>query len=263
MKSLFTHLPVISVYESKFNVPKTRTWIQDRFHVAVLICLLYVTSIYVGRSWMANRKPYSLRRLLLAWNTGLAAFSILGAIVLVPPLVHNVYYHGFIHSYCRSTYFNDPHLALWTILFVFSKLIELGDTAFVVLRKSPLQFLHWYHHITVLLYCWYGTGVGSALGHWFGAMNVIVHSIMYSYYAVKVVGIRVPSGIAKIITTLQISQMFVGLTLILITLKISQDGVQCDVSHNAAYIGLAMYTSYFILFLNFFYHRYCSKTKTQ
>jgi hypothetical protein len=25
-----------------------------------------------------------------------------------------------------------------------SKLIELGDTAFIVLRKQPLRFLHWY-----------------------------------------------------------------------------------------------------------------------
>ena len=259
MRSIFSHLPIISAWESKFDVPRSQIWLQSKLHVAVLICVLYMTSIYVGRRWIANRKPYSLRRLLLAWNTGLAAFSILAAIVLVPPLAHNVYYHGFIHSCCRSNYFSDPQLALWTVLFVFSKPVELGDTAFVVLRKSPLQFLHWYHHITVLLYCWYGAGTDSPAGHWFGAMNVIVHSIMYSYYAVKAAGIRLSSTIAKIITTLQISQMFIGLVVTLTALTAPYE----IASYKVLYFGLVIYASYFLLFINFFYHRYCNKIKTQ
>jgi hypothetical protein len=31
----------------------------------------------------------------------------------------------------------------WTLAFVLSKLPELGDTAWIVLRKRPLIFLHW------------------------------------------------------------------------------------------------------------------------
>lgn len=45
--------------------------------------------------------------------------------------------------------------AFWTTMFSFSKAIELVDTAFVVLRKRPLIFLHYYHHATVLVYVWY------------------------------------------------------------------------------------------------------------
>ena len=33
--------------------------------------------------------------------------------------------------------------ALWTWLFIASKIPELGDTAFIVLRKQKLIFLHW------------------------------------------------------------------------------------------------------------------------
>lgn len=37
---------------------------------------------------------------------------------------------------------------------------EFGDTVFIVLRKRPLLFLHWYHHVTVLVYTWHAYKVG-------------------------------------------------------------------------------------------------------
>lgn len=33
--------------------------------------------------------------------------------------------------------------AFWGWLMALSKMAELGDTAFIVLRKQPLIFLHW------------------------------------------------------------------------------------------------------------------------
>ena len=33
--------------------------------------------------------------------------------------------------------------------FAISKLVEYGDTVFLVLRKRPVTFLHWFHHTTV------------------------------------------------------------------------------------------------------------------
>ena len=79
----------------------------------------------------------------------------------------------------------DHVTALWTWLFVLSKLPELVDTVFIVLRKQKLIFLHWYHHITVLIYCWYSFSQYTAPARWFVVMNFIVHSIMYTYYAFK------------------------------------------------------------------------------
>ena len=71
----------------------------------------------------------------------------------------------------------------------------------------------------------------------------------------------ISNSIAKIITVLQISQMFIGLVITLIVLKELLAGVPCEVTYGILYFRLVMYGSYFILFINFFYHRYCNKTK--
>jgi len=64
--------------------------------------------------------------------------------------------------------------------------VELGDTVFIVLRKQPLIFLHYYHHVTVLCYIWLTADAINSTCVWFGVMNYGIHSLMYSYYALKV-----------------------------------------------------------------------------
>jgi len=49
-------------------------------------------------------------------------------------------FRTFSHSYIEQ----DRVCGFWTWLFVLSKLPELGDTIFIVLRKQPLIFLHWW-----------------------------------------------------------------------------------------------------------------------
>ena len=61
-------------------------------------------------------------------------------------------HYGFKKSVCITDTKYDPHINLWCVFFIFSKIIELGYTAFIVLCKSShLDFLHWYHHMTILL----------------------------------------------------------------------------------------------------------------
>ena len=46
-------------------------------------------------------------------------------------------------------------------------------------------FLFRYHHMTVLIYSWYSFSEYSAQARWFIVMNYLVHSVMYTYYALK------------------------------------------------------------------------------
>ena len=43
-----------------------------------------------------------------------------------------------------------------------------------------------YHHITVLIYTWFTYEVYEPPLRWFMTMNLFVHALMYSYYALKV-----------------------------------------------------------------------------
>ena len=45
----------------------------------------------------------------------------------------------------------EKDIGFWVMLFAVSKLFELIDTLFIILRKKPLIFLHW---------CALGWGVG-------------------------------------------------------------------------------------------------------
>jgi len=106
---------------------------------------------------------------------------------------------------------------------------ELLDTAFIVLRKKPLIFLHWYHHVTVLLYCWHCYATRSSAGLWFTAMNFGVHALMYYYYFLT--ALRVHPWWAPVVTALQISQMFVGVAVCAAVYYYQAvEGRPCDVS---------------------------------
>lgn len=67
------------------------------------------------------------------------------------------------------------------ILFVKSKFAELIGTLFLVLRKRPVLFPHWFHHASVLLIAIGPIMINGPSGIIMISMNFFVHSIMYSY----------------------------------------------------------------------------------
>lgn len=146
---------------------------------------------------------------------------------------------------------------LWVMLFIYSKPVELFDTAFIVLRKKNLILLHWYHHITVMLYAWYSYKLKNAAGLWFIAMNYSVHAVMYCYYAL--VAAKQKPKWDFIVTAMQISQMVVGVMVCVMVpyyAHFHEHGCRgmTDFSYAA---GVIMYASYLILFVMLAVRRYC------
>lgn len=237
---------------------------HDYWWMSFVFSGLYLLLIYIGTAIMKDRKPFDLRRALCMWSTGLAVFSGYACIKIFPLLWNLIRLGGFEYSVCDTTYLvGSTSMGIWAFLFPFSKLPELFDTLFIVLRKTKLSFLHYYHHFSVFIYCWYSYAFPISTGVWFGTVNFFVHSVMYSYYAIKASGRYPPRWVAKAITTLQLSQMFFGIFLNYTAFSAFLRGKVCAMDWFTIAISIFFYVTYAILFANFYYWTYIKKKVTK
>ena len=250
-----------ALFESQEYVNALTQWMNSFWMNSMYIAVAYVLLTFVGVWAMRSRDRYELRAPLIVWNTILALFSILGAVRVWPEFVYSLSNKGVVYSVCNGNYaYSVP--GFWAFMFIMSKLPELIDTMFIVLRKQKLIFLHWYHHATVLVYCWYSYKDHTASGRWFMAMNYFVHALMYSYYACKAMRLRVPLFVSQLITTSQIVQMVAGcyVNWIAYRTKTYEPSVECSISFDNIKYSTLMYFSYFVLFFHFFLNAYIFST---
>ncbi|KIH45730.1 GNS1/SUR4 family protein, partial [Ancylostoma duodenale] len=64
----------------------------------------------------------------------------------------------------------------------------------------------------------------TAAGRWFIWMNYFVHSIMYTYYAIVSIGIRLPKRLSMTVTALQTTQMLIGVMISVYVLYLKLNG---------------------------------------
>ncbi|XP_032358141.1 elongation of very long chain fatty acids protein 6 [Etheostoma spectabile] len=242
-------------FERIFDERRALEWMQENWSKAFMFCGLYAVLVFGGQHFMRERPKLNLRRPLVLWSLSLAIFSIIGALRTGLYMLHVLTAHGFRQSVCDISFYSAPVSKFWAYAFVLSKAPELGDTVFIILRKQRLIFLHWYHHITVLLYSWYSYKDQVAGGGWFMTMNYVVHSLMYTYYAARAAGLRVPRPCAMVITATQILQMVMGLAVLGLVYHWMHD-VHCPSNVDNVAWGFLMYLSYLVLFALFFYDTY-------
>ncbi|XP_023222626.1 putative fatty acid elongation protein 3 [Centruroides sculpturatus] len=228
-------------------------WTQSLLPYAVPMSLAYIIIIFSLKNYMKSRPPFQLRRPLVFWNILLAAFSICGTLRLLPGLLISIREFGFMFSVCNLSFALKHHpLPFWMSLFAWSKLIEFGDTLFIVLRKQKLIFLHWYHHALTLIFVWYCNSNEASTTYWCMTMNMFVHSFMYTYYAMKAMKINVPVYIAMTITIMQIAQMFMAFFLSLLATYTYYSGKYCEQTDMTLLISNCLLMSYVWLFCRFF-----------
>jgi len=248
-------------WEKHYDPKTVLSWMQNNPIVPVIALIAYALLIVCGRNAMKDRDAWKWRRVLALWNLSLSLFSLIGAIRTVPQLLHNLYTLSLRDNLCRDpeeTY-GTGSSGLWVQLFVLSKFPELLDTFFIVIHKKPLIFLHWYHHITVLAYCWHSYVTTSPSGLTFIAMNYSVHAIMYGYYFLMAMKMKPKWFNAMIVTSAQISQMFVGIIVTLCAFyyyKKEESEGTCKIEAENNIAAFIMYGSYLLLFAQFFIRRY-------
>jgi len=224
----------------------------------VSVYLYFVLSL--GPRLMARHEAFKLNKLLLVYNVGMAAANLW--LFVQGLLVSN---YGLDTLGCGKfggDIRQSPRRGIYLgYLFFLTKLVELLDTVFFVLRKKHAQvtFLHVFHHSVVPLFCWIGIKLapGGPNG-FFPLVNSFIHVIMYSYYALTTFGQRIQPYLwwKKYLTTLQMIQ-FVLVMLNAFKTFMSQD---CKFPILFAYLQATVAIAFFILFA-FFYHDAYHKNK--
>eukprot|EP01035_Chromulina_nebulosa_P002308 gene2308-3115_t len=163
--------------EMDFHPQEAVTFTANHWHIPISFLILYVLFIHYGSKIMAHQKSFDLRIPLACWNAFLCLFSFYGVCRTVPYLLATLIESSFESSICNTPYetWGSGPTGFSVMVFAYSKIPELLDTVFIVLRKQSLIFLHWYHHVTVLLFCWSAYSTLAGTGLYFVAMNYSVH----------------------------------------------------------------------------------------
>uniref|UniRef100_A0A914UXE6 Elongation of very long chain fatty acids protein n=1 Tax=Plectus sambesii TaxID=2011161 RepID=A0A914UXE6_9BILA len=245
-------------FSSTFDYGAAKQWTHATEMFVVKLAAFYVVTIFSIKYFMRDRKPFDLQLPLNAWNAFLALFSVLGTLLLTPTFFGEIFNKGLTDSYCKiNRSYTDNRAGYWTFLWVVSKIPELVDTIFIVLRKKPLMFMHWFHHVLTGYFAFISYSADNAYMIWIVYLNYTVHAFMYSYYFLRSLRIRVPPQVARMITASQIVQFLIThvvmIHLAYITLV---QGRQCDVTLKSYLVGAFMELAYLFLFSRFYYISY-------
>jgi len=244
-----------------FDYFPIKYYLETHIFLPVLAVVLYAAFLYYGTRFFSKRKPLNIRRTMAVWNLFLAVYSMLSVLHAIPgvPVIAKSSIRDILCENPESHYGGSAEL--WTILFVLSKFAELFDTFFIVVHKKPLIFLHWYHHISVLLFCWVAFQEKTPSSMFFGPINACVHSIMYFYYFLMAIKKKPKWFNAIWLTVGQIVQMVVGTTMSVLSMYFYMTDESCSLKKGSLISSIFLYGSYLYLFSSFFYDRYFKGNK--
>ncbi|KAF2396453.1 hypothetical protein EJ06DRAFT_240617 [Trichodelitschia bisporula] len=103
-------------------------------------------------------------------------------------------------------------LAFWGWWFYLSKFYEVLDTFIILAKGKRSSTLQTYHHTGAMACMWAGIRYMSPPIWMFCFLNSGIHAMMYTYYTLSALRIKVPQRIKRTLTTMQISQFLIGMT---------------------------------------------------
>ncbi|KAF1991197.1 GNS1/SUR4 membrane protein [Aulographum hederae CBS 113979] len=238
--------------------------------VTVTMLVSYYIIIFGGREVMRKREAlqlsflFKVHNLLLTFISG----SLLGLFVeqLLPMVVNK----GVFYGICDVEGGWTDELVILYYLNYLTKYLELIDTCFLFLKKKPLNsaFLHTYHHGATALLC-YTQLIGHTPVSWVViTLNLMVHVVMYWYYFQAARGIRI--WWKQYITVMQIIQFVVDLGFVYFASWTYFTSTyfpwlpnmgKCAGEEFAAIAGIAILSSYLLLFISFYLATYKKPVK--
>ncbi|KAL9104924.1 MAG: hypothetical protein Q9163_000169 [Psora crenata] len=101
-------------------------------------------------------------------------------------------------------------LAFYGWLFYLSKFYEVVDTMIILVKGKKSSLLQTYHHAGAMFAMWSGIRFMSPPIWMFTFINSGLHTLMYTYYALCALTMRVPPVLKRMLTFLQIAQIIFG-----------------------------------------------------
>ena len=204
--------------------------------------VLYLPVVF-GLSYYINSLPSSTKKYLdltlepynSTWDLTLSIFSLFGAYNCINLLIT----YGYNCSFLENTF--------WLDVFCYSKVLELLDTIFIVLRSKKLVLLQYYHHLATLIICWLGMKVYPKEVVSIASMNYSIHFLMYGYYFIYSQGYKSIRKYGFLITILQFLQMVISIYLLSTDEIIPCKESDMDLTY-PYYYSVFMYLSYVFLF---------------
>jgi len=248
----------MDIFTAEYDFARSKQWLRDHESFLLTCVSIYVVTIFSIKWVMANRKPFDLQTPLIVWNALLAVFSIAGFVRMTPIFLKVIQERGLQYTYTNvNEIMTDRVAGYWSFLWVVSKIPELIDTLFIVARKKPLMFMHWYHHALTGYFAFVTFYQDNAYMVWVVYLNYFIHSWMYGYYCARAMQIKVPPQFAQLLTGAQIVQFLITHAVMGHLLYLcSTTHRPYAVTFKGYAIGAFMEVSYLLLWFRFYYISY-------
>ncbi|KAH8337133.1 hypothetical protein KR059_000955, partial [Drosophila kikkawai] len=238
--------------------PEQLAFLASPWPTAIILATYLLFVLKVGPWLMADRKPFNLRGFIKAYNILQILYN--GSIVVSTSYI--LFVRRPYKLSCPITMPLDHELKdverLISNAYTINKFVDLVETVIFVLRKKDRQvsFLHIFHHISMVLYVYLYTTLNGPGGPSapMMLMNVIVHTIMYTYYFLSSISPAVQASLwwKKYITIAQLIQ-FGGLMVFCIQMLAQSD---CQAPRFVSYVIGALSASFTVMFGKFYYRTY-------
>lgn len=227
----------------------------------LITVLVYCVGIPSLQYFMKGHSAPPLKYILIVHNVFLSIMSFFLAVFLCVTLLSIKTENDFTFFPAIFCGLNHHH-QIGTLQFIYYvnyllKYYELLDTIFLALKHKKIGFLHAYHHPATLVLTW-GQMVDSTGVQWVVILlNLWVHTIMYFYYAMAAMRVRMPWK--KLVTIAQILQFVIDLIACYSAWGMVNFYGKCFGTNRAGIVGCFILTSYLYLFVDFYQMTYHSR----
>ncbi|KAM3957796.1 very long chain fatty acid elongase 7 [Aphomia sociella] len=231
----------------------------DPSEIAFILATYLVFVLKIGPIIMERRTPFQIKGILLAYN----AFKVINSSVLSFKFLSYILENGLFPRKCQHDNLTLYIIASLYWKYMITKLLDLFDTVFFVIRKkySQVTFLHMYHHVFMVVVTWSCLRYDPS-DHWafMAAMNCFIHAVMYIYYGIAALGPGYAKYIwwKKYLTLIQLIQF----VLVMLHIVVQTYTSECPIHGGTYWVGLANIVLFIFLFVDFYNKRYrtrCNK----